>query len=495
MKKIPYAKLSIAVIVIFAAIRLIFAATHTVSGDACWHLSAARFIAEENSMPLFEGIGRLEPFWAPPLFHIIAAFFYKIAMPISLDFADLASKLVSPIFGVLTVILLYLIARRMFDEKTAFYSMLFINFLPVFMDYSIFSYIETTTTFFSALSVYLLLKEKYFWSSLALGLAILAKYNALFMFPMLLYLIYKLAKGRKLLTKRLSIMVLVPAAISSIWFLRNYILLGNPFWPFLNNIFHGVNIGASFNKIAFGPLFSLDTYLKFYLELFGIPHGSLELLNMFVDPAFKFVFLAWASATVIFIFPFVIGLFRPRFDNKEKEYFVKSMYILFFSFLVMFFIYLVNVGWFGSRLLFAVLPFMAIVWAIGMNSVKRSNAYLLLILIIGFGFIAAEAVKLNIAAKEWGIYKADFQWARDNTKQSDLFFGNGQCLSYNIKRQVINHKAAIDFGKVGYVWTNDRWKIDFKINKDSLDKIKQSKEVEVVYDNAGSGTTVYKVKQ
>ena len=229
-----YPRLSIGIIILFAVIRLIFAATHTVSGDACWHLSAARFIATENKIPLFEGIGRLEPFWAPPLFHFAAAFFYKVFFPVNAGLADFSMKFISPIFGTLTVMLLYLISRKHFNEKIAFYAMLFINFIPVFMDYSVLSYVESITAFFSVLSVYFMLKNRHLLSSLSLGLALLSKYHAVFMYPMLLYLAYKLNKNSKDLRKKLLIVVIVPLLISSVWFLRNFLLLGNPIWPFFN---------------------------------------------------------------------------------------------------------------------------------------------------------------------------------------------------------------------------------------------------------------------
>src|SRR3989338_3185658 len=216
MKKISYYKLGIAVIIIAAVLRLAFALTHTVSGDACWHLSAARFIAEENKMPLYEGIGRLQPFWAPPLFHLIAAFLYKLFIPISVDFADLAMKLVSPVFGTFSVIILFLIARDLFDEKIAFYSMLFVNFIPVFMDYSIFSFIESTVTFFSILSVYFMLKNMYIISSVSLGLAMLSKYNAVFVLPMLLFLAYRLGSSKKERNMRMLAVFLLPLLISSL---------------------------------------------------------------------------------------------------------------------------------------------------------------------------------------------------------------------------------------------------------------------------------------
>lgn len=493
MKKENYIKLSIALIVIGVFLRFIFAATHAVSGDACWHLSAAQFIATENKIPLFEGIGRLQPFWAPPVFHFVSAFLYKIFMPISLDLAGLGSKLASPIFGTLTVIILYLISRKLFDEKIAFYSMIFINFIPLFLDYSVFSFVGSTVAFFSILSVYFMLNNRYIFSSIALGLAILSKYNAVFVMPMLLYLAYKSSAYKKERLTKISTIAFLPLAISSVWFIRNFVLLKNPVWPFLNDIFRGIDLGTSFSTTNYRPLFSFETYLKSYLEIFGVPNGSLESLTFLNFPFLKLFVFIWLISTLIFIYPFIRSFFS-KIKTTENKYFIKSIYVLFLSFLVMFVLYVLSLGWFGSRLLMPMMPFIAIMWALGLRSIKIEKFYLIVIIIIGLGFIAAETIKFSVAASEWDKYNQDFQWVKDNTAKKDLFYGNGQCFHYNTKRLVIDQKVDIDFNKVDYVWVNNKWRIDFLMNEKSLHKIKNSDILDIVYNNTNTGTVIYKVK-
>jgi len=494
MKYSIYAKLSIALIIIVAVIRLVFALSHSVSGDACWHLSASRFMADNNEIPSFEGLGRLQAFWPPPAFHLIGALFFKIFSMISLDIANLSLKLISPIFGTLTIIISYLMIRRLFDEKTAFYSMIFLNFIPVFLDYSILAYVGSTTAFFSILSVYLILNKRYILSSTSLGLAILTKYTAVFMFPMILYLAYKSYPNKKESLRKLSVIVFLPLLISSIWFIRNFILLGNPFWPFLNGIFKGINLGITFGTFSFSKIFSFDTYLKLYMEFFGVPNGDISLLTSFSFPFLKYLLAIWLIGTLIFIFPFIRGFFVSKEGNEERKYFLRSMYILFLSFLFMLFLYVINTGWFSARLLLPILPFIAIIWAKGAGSFKLRKAYLILAVLIGTGFIMAEGIKLTTAANEWSIYKQDFEWVKDNTKNNDLFYGNGQCLSYNINRLVIDHSARIDFNDVDYVWVNNKWRIDFHMNEDSLNRVRNSNILTEAYSNKDTGTVIYKVR-
>ena len=79
-------------------------------------------------MPLFEFFGRDEPFWPPPLLHIITALVYKVFINFNKEAADFASKMISPVLGSLTLILSFLIAKRLFNKKIAFYSMIFLTF-------------------------------------------------------------------------------------------------------------------------------------------------------------------------------------------------------------------------------------------------------------------------------------------------------------------------------------------------------------------------------
>src|SRR3989338_2569080 len=178
-----YTKLAIIIILIGILLRFFLASIYHVSGDACWHLSVSRFIAENGKMPLFEGLGRDEPFWSPPLFHFLTAFTYNIFNVFSSEAANFSMKFISPIFGSLTLICSYFIFRRLFDRKMSFYSIAFLTFIPIHIDYSVFGYVESALTFFVVLSVYFALEDKALLSALAAGLSILTKYNGIFILP------------------------------------------------------------------------------------------------------------------------------------------------------------------------------------------------------------------------------------------------------------------------------------------------------------------------
>src|SRR3989338_4931559 len=231
-----YTKFSAIVIVLFSAIVFALALIYHVSGDACWHISAARFMSEEKKIPLNEGLGREIPFWSPPLFHLVSAFVYQI----SGNAADTTVKLISPVFAVLTLLFTFLAVRRLFDAKIGFYTLLFLAFIPLFMDYSVFSYVESMLTFFVVLSVYFAIRNNVILASLVAGLGILTKYNALFIIPLLMYIAFMKRKNSYALVRNIAIIAVLPLLIASPWLVRNWLILGNPVWPFLNFIFNGV---------------------------------------------------------------------------------------------------------------------------------------------------------------------------------------------------------------------------------------------------------------
>src|SRR3989338_7964280 len=240
-KPIDYSKWTFYLIILAIIIRFSLAFIYTVSGDACWHLSAARFISEEGKLPLFDPIGRDEPFWAPPLFHIIAALFYSVL-------GDFGLKLVSPLFGSLCLVVGYAILKKFLNERAAFYGMLFFLFIPIMMDYSVLGYGEAVLTFFVLLSLYLALGQRFVLSGLTAGLALLSKYNGGFFIPALLWV----AWGSRQKWRNMAAVAGIPALVAAPWLLRNFLVLGNPVWPFLNflfpsafqSAFSGINIAS-----------------------------------------------------------------------------------------------------------------------------------------------------------------------------------------------------------------------------------------------------------
>ena len=91
------------------------------------------------------------------------------------------------ILGILSVLLIYLIAKKVFkDEALALLSAAFFSLggLPIVM--SRIGMNDVYLVFFGLLSIHLFLKDKYFFSSIALGLALATKWSGVWLIPILL---------------------------------------------------------------------------------------------------------------------------------------------------------------------------------------------------------------------------------------------------------------------------------------------------------------------
>ena len=488
-----YEKYALVVIILGILLRFSLASIHHVSGDACWQLSNAVYIAENNQFPLFEQFGRDEPFWAPPLFHIATALVYKAFISFSKDAADFAIKMITPLLSSLTLIIFFLISKALFDKKIAFYALLFFTFIPLNIDYSVFSYVDGTITFLAVLSVYLALKNKIMLSAIVAGLTILTKYNGIFILPVLLFIVYKNNKGKNL-WKNASIISIVPVLIGSIWFIRNWIYLGNPVWPFMNTVFNGYE-AKTFAEAGVGAInpsniFSLSGLAAFYLGIFGVPDGNISALSFLQLPYLNILFGIWLLSTFIFFIPLVIGVASKKLNHKIL------LYTWIASFLILTILYVVNSSWSVTRFMLPAFPAVALIWAYGLEKIKKDKIkkfLIALILLIIAGFAITSFAKISIAASSWDSYNDDFKWSKENTEKNAKFMTGSQCISYNIERQTVSPiKENIE--KADYIFVNQKFKLDkrARLDNDIINEL-NNKNMKIEFENQETGTKIYKI--
>ena len=503
-----YARYSILIILIFSIIVLSLTSMHHVSGDGCWYIPVGKFIANNQKIPLFEPLGRDEPFWSPPLYHVFVAAVYYIFSYVDIEAANFAVKFVSPIFGILSLIFSFLVIKKLFSLKIAFYSTVFLAFVPIFIDYSILSYAESTLTFFVILSIYFLIDDKIVLSGIAAGLSILAKYNGFFIVPILLYFLYKKNSDKNLFYKNAFIILSLSFLIASPWLIRNWLLLGNPIWPFLNFIFDGVVCehasklacnfqSKSYADINFANLVHPNMFIFTYLGIFGVPDGNYNAFLFFDIPYLGFLSAIWLIGTFIFITPLVIGFFNISNINRKIKW-KSGIFILWvFSYVLLFFIYVINVGFSVSRMMLPAFPAFAVFWAFGYekitNKVKLKKIASLLTVLIIIGFVFTAVIKIWLAANAWDQYQKDFEWVKSNTNKNAVFIAEGQCVPYNAERTSL-YVNDENFNKADYIWVNQNFKLDRRsiLDKNRLKSV-QSKGYKIVYSNINTGTIVYAV--
>ena len=483
LKKLDkYEKYALIAIIIAIILRFSLIGTYAVSGDACWHMSAARFMANNYQIPLFEPIGRDEPFWPPPLFHFIAAAFYLV-------FGELGLKLVSPLFGSLTLIVTYFLFRKMLAPRQSFYAIFFLSFVPLYIDYNVLGYVESVLTFLFVIGIYFALESRFLLAGIVTGLAMLAKNNGIFLIPVLIYIAYK-KSGKNALLKNLFFVVILPGIIASPWLIRNWIYMGNPIWPFMNGVFHGLEM-HSYLDFAAENIISAGTYIALYLGFFGVPDGNYQALFFANLPNFGLLLSMYIITTIIFLLPILFGF------RKSKNHVI--WYVLLISFLPLFLLYVSNVGAFVSRMLMPAFLALAFIYGIGMDSIasrfkSKGKLFFILLIIVSVGFIGAEIFKFQLAKQSWDFYQDDFGWVKANTQKNDFIMAGGQCMSFYFDRFTLLPKME-NIGKVDYVFVNQDFKVDKKramTPEDILGKI--TKNGRLVYKNKETKTEIYSLK-
>lgn len=353
--------------------------------------------------------------------------------------------------------------------------------------------------FFVILSIYFLINDKIALSGISLGLSVLAKYNGIFIAPVLLFIVYKKYGNKNLFLKKSLILILLSLLIASPWLVRNWILLGNPVWPFVNFIFRGI-ASNSYSQANWNNLARPDLYISTYLGIFGVPDGNINSFSFIKMPFYQFLVPLWVIGTAVFIAPFLIGIFKSKKNKDEPKNNNLNWILLIWiiPYLILFAVYAANVGTLISRIILPIFPALAIFWAYGFDYLRKKNYgkwISIIIVLIILGLVSSEYFKTNIAANSWNKYSQDFDWVKSNTSPNSVFLLNGQCIPYNIERTSL-YANNENLNKTDYLWVNQNFALDRRsmLNNDELNLV-QSQNPTLVYSNKETGTAVYQIKR
>ncbi len=333
-------------------IRFIIAKGQIIAPDGVFYIKIAKDIASGNLQGISEyGFFNLYPF--------LIVLFQTV-------FGDweLSGKMVSIIFGSLTIIPLYLLVRGLFNKNVAIVSSLLYMVHPRFVEYSADVLREPVFWFFSLAALWLawegIAHKKIFLfvlSSLATGFAMFTRVEgALVVAIVLLWIIWFIFNDKENKKKGL---------IYACIFLFSLPILASPCLIILKNKLNRWEMGHSIDKIP-QLLNSNDQPLKLESEFLGQPsvklHAFFDLsgrhryVTFFMEVLYKF----FKSFNVVLFLLFLYGIYKRRFISYSKS----DTYVLIW-FLVAFaasFLYVSKTYYLSTRHgLLMVLP--ALAWA------------------------------------------------------------------------------------------------------------------------------------
>lgn len=244
-------------------------------------------------------------------------------------------------FGILCALSVYAFTRSFFGRKEALLSAaLFYSAPGIFMQ-SVYAYIDLSLCFYSFAALYLVMlwNEKnnirfLVLSGIFAGLALSVKMIGGFTFIALCIVILFIALRKKFsyanIAKQLFIFCFIAFLISCVWYIRSYLVLKNPLYPFLDNIFKsGWNdhfiMGARRDTMGF---LRLPWDLSMHVGKFGEEQIGIIFLAFF--PFLFFIPLKEARVRCLVVFLFCYALIWFRVLQNIRFIFVgfAAAYIL-----------------------------------------------------------------------------------------------------------------------------------------------------------------------
>jgi len=223
----------------------------------------------------------------------------------------LINRIISALFGAATIVVIYKIARKLFNEKIAVISSFFLSLAYLHVKSSHFGVADIALTFFIACSLFFILEsyenkllKNYFASGICAGLATSTKYPA----ALLIFTIFiahflnctevKAKKINYLFDRRMAIFLIV--------FLLSF-LAGTPFalidaGNFIREFFSAVKVTSVNSGIYVNPPMQAWWYHLNFSLLFGL---GFPLLFASLAGIIVFFNIDWRRALILCSFPFV----------------------------------------------------------------------------------------------------------------------------------------------------------------------------------------------
>jgi 4-amino-4-deoxy-L-arabinose transferase-like glycosyltransferase len=197
--------------------------------DEAWYAEITRNMAKGEH-------GYLMPFWNGQYYFDKSPLYFWLSFPFFKFFGpgEWQARIVAVLSAEFSIILIYLIGRKLFDKKTALLStVVFVSFGQVIERLSK-GNLDALLIFLILASFYFyLLAGKRIWylflSGMAAGLCLLTKGWLIGAFPFLVIFLYSLINEKKL-RKDLLLVLLVALVTSEWWFIYGILAFGKPFF-------------------------------------------------------------------------------------------------------------------------------------------------------------------------------------------------------------------------------------------------------------------------
>ncbi|KKQ24369.1 MAG: hypothetical protein US40_C0005G0043 [Candidatus Roizmanbacteria bacterium GW2011_GWC2_37_13] len=340
----------------------------------------------------------LPPFW-----------YYLMSLAYTFSKSPLAPAALTAILGSLTTVVIYLFAKKLFDEKLAFLTASLYAVSPLSIEYSRFAWNPNPIPLFVILSFYFLYKflydkdeKSFYFGAITSNLAFQLHYQGLVIF---IFYFLTVLFAKKLNLKRISKFLIINLVLVSPFII--YELQNN-----FKNTLGIINFLISSQSITKLKLFGIPFFVKFIVKDF-----SLFLARVMF---FKSQILGYFGLLVLFIslISFAFKFFIVRNKNFCSLPCKLLNFFLLFSFLMLYFYKNSLIDFYLLFLIPIVIIYFVL---ISKNLLGEKITALLFFILILIDIIKSPA---------FGPYDKTFIWIRESIKK--VTTKKDYCLAYNI---------------------------------------------------------------
>jgi 4-amino-4-deoxy-L-arabinose transferase-like glycosyltransferase len=321
------------------------------------------------------------------------------------------SKMVSAFFGILTLIMVYLIGRKINIFYGIVSSIIFLS-IYLFTHFMLLAYMDVPITFFSTLILYILLKDdspkKTILLGVVLGISYYIKSSALVitLFMFLYSLFRSLKENNFSYLKSIMFSIIISFLILSPFLIRNIILYRFPYYDVLNIFFKEYSLyTAGFPK-----------WLEDQVSTISPVNLS---LNMFLGT------MGW-PLFILSIFGFSWLVVYDKLEAKEKNILLQSIFFVGIFLLVFFATQITGFAALESRHMFLMFPSLALASGFFMLKLQEKNKWLIVVAIAISLLSLQQSIGTAMATAESQRFPDDhiqaINWIKQNTEPDDLIF-------------------------------------------------------------------------
>lgn len=152
------------------------------------------------------------------------------------------------LFGVLSVVAVFSFVNNFFSKRQGLLAAALFCLAPGIFMQSVYAYIDLALCFYSFMALYMLVSwQKHnrtlflvlsaIFTGLAMSVKMLGGFTLIALCTVILIMAMRKNIALRDIVKSIFIFVAISAILSAVWYIRSYVVLGNPVYPFMNEIF------------------------------------------------------------------------------------------------------------------------------------------------------------------------------------------------------------------------------------------------------------------